>query len=102
MLFNKIYSFTEQDLINDSDFWNKHKDFILKNKRGYGYWVWKPYLISKILKEINDNDILLYLDAGCELNVNGKDYFINTLIPKVNKKILLDVKQVFIHLILMI
>jgi hypothetical protein len=85
-IFEKIYGLTEKDLIEDENFWPIHKDFILNNNRGYGYWIWKPYLILKILNNINENDILLYLDAGCELNANGKEYFTNNLIPKVNEK----------------
>lgn len=40
-----------------------------KNK-GAGYWIWKFYIIPKRLSEINDNDILIYLDAGCSINKN--------------------------------
>lgn len=39
---------------------------------GYGFWVWKPYVILEVLNKINENDLLLYLDTGCHLNVNGK------------------------------
>lgn len=85
-IFEKIFGYTEKDLVNDEYFWNKHKNFIKQNKRLFGYGIWKPYLILKILDKINDNDILLYADAGCELNSNGKNYFLNVLIPKVNNK----------------
>jgi hypothetical protein len=71
-LFDSITCYTEKDLMSDSTFWNKHGNFILSNRRGYGYWIWKPYLIYKKLSEIDTNDILLYLDSGCELNINGK------------------------------
>ena len=30
--------------------------------RGYGYWIWKPYLILKELKSLNEGDILAYFD----------------------------------------
>lgn len=73
--FDEIKGFTEQDIMKDTDFWNKHKDFIQSNKRGYGYWVWKPYLISKELENMQENDILLYLDAGCQLNKYAKTRF---------------------------
>ena len=72
-LFDKIIGYTEKNLIEDTEFWNKHCDFITNNRRGYGYYIWKPYIINKILKEMNENDILLYLDSGCELNINGKN-----------------------------
>jgi hypothetical protein len=70
--FDHIKDFTEEDLQKDSYFWNKHGQFILDNKRGYGYWIWKSYLIKKSLDQMKDNDILIYCDAGCEINNNGK------------------------------
>lgn len=40
-------------------------------KRGMGYWIWKPYIVLKALENIPNNDVLLYVDCGCELNKNG-------------------------------
>lgn len=31
--------------------------------RGYGYWIWKPYIILNELHKLNDNDILIYVDS---------------------------------------
>lgn len=77
-MFDEIIGLTDEDLKKDKDFWEKHKDFILKNKRGYGYWIWRPYLINKIMNDkMNNGDIILFLDAGCEFNVNGKQIFSN-------------------------
>lgn len=75
-LFDKTMAFTSEYLKNDKDFWNIHKNFIEKNKRGYGYWLWKPYIIKKMMEQMNDNDILLYLDCGCEIDIRGKDFLI--------------------------
>ena len=36
--------------------------------RGFGYWLWKPYVVLKVLETMNENDILLYADSGCRLN----------------------------------
>lgn len=66
-IFDEIVKFTDIDLKKDSEFWEIHKDFIENNKRGYGYWLWKPYLISKTFEKMNDGDILIHLDAGCEI-----------------------------------
>lgn len=72
-LFDQIYKFTGEDLKQKHrKFWKPHRKFIETNKRGYGYWLWKPYIISHVLKELSDGDILLYADAGCELNIRGK------------------------------
>jgi len=66
-IFNKIVTYSDIDLKNDTNFWNTHGEFIENNKRGYGYWLWKPYLIMKILEQMDENDILFHLDAGCEI-----------------------------------
>jgi len=50
------------------DFYENHGNLIANNFRGYGYWIWKPYLIYKRLNELPDGSGLLYLDAGCQLN----------------------------------
>lgn len=71
-MFDEIRGFTEMDLKNDKDFWTKHGKFIESHRRGYGYWVWKPFLIQKVLDEIKENDILIYCDAGCQINIQGK------------------------------
>lgn len=74
-IFDEIKLFTLYDLKNDELFWGKHKNFILSNPRGFGYWLWKPYIIKTILNKMNDNDILLYLDCGCEIDYTEKAYF---------------------------
>jgi len=83
--FNEIIGLTDKDLENDTDFWVKHKDFIKNNPRGFGYWLWKPYIIYKTLLKMGDNDLLLYLDCGCELYKPKKDIFLSQ-IDLVNKK----------------
>ena len=44
---------------------------VLKEPRGGGYWIWKPYIIMKTLQTMNPDDILLYADAGCTLQTAG-------------------------------
>lgn len=40
---------------------------ILRQQRGGGYWLWKPYLVHRVLTEMDEGDLLVYADAGCEL-----------------------------------
>jgi len=47
----------------EPEYYEKHKE-ILTQKRGGGYWLWKPYLILKTLNMMPENDILLYLDSA--------------------------------------
>jgi hypothetical protein len=53
-----VYKKTEMD----KDFVLKHES-ILSLKRGGGYWLWKPYIIHKMLQKINDEDVVFYLDS---------------------------------------
>jgi hypothetical protein len=39
---------------------------ILSQERGAGYWLWKPYFIEYVMRDLNDGDILIYADAGVE------------------------------------
>lgn len=75
-LFNEIHAYNNDDLKNDSEFWSKHGDFILKNGRGYGYWIWKSYLTRKTLMQMNEGDVLVYADVGCTLNIHGRNRMI--------------------------
>ena len=43
--------------------------------RGSGWWWWKPEIVNFALNKIAENDILLYLDAGCFLNKHGEEPF---------------------------
>jgi len=71
-VFDGTNFYTDDDLKCDPDFWTKHSEFIQNNPRGYGYWLWKSYLIKKKMQQLNDGDILLYLDCGCELDIRKK------------------------------
>lgn len=70
--FKTIKGYGPEDL--SEDFKEKYKD-ILSMSRGGGYWIWKFYIINDYLKNINENDYLVYLDAGCTINKYGKKRF---------------------------
>lgn len=69
--FDKIYALDENFLEGNC------KKFCEKYKRGYGYWIWKSYIILKLikLKKIKEGDIVLYLDGGCRFNKYGVKRF---------------------------
>jgi glycosyltransferase involved in cell wall biosynthesis len=71
-VFDSIRGYSEEDLQNDEVFWNQHSTFVQENSRGYGYCLWKSYLIKKKMADLKDGDILLYLDCGCELDIRKK------------------------------
>ena len=64
-LFDNIVAFKAHNLQEDTDFWNKHGDFIINNKRGY-------YLIRKTMKKMKNGDILFYSDCGNEFDDSNK------------------------------
>ncbi len=61
-LFDKIYGLGPQDL--GEAFWKRHGAFVRAHARGYGFWVWKPFIIQRCLRAMRDDDILVYSDAG--------------------------------------
>jgi hypothetical protein len=67
-LFDTFKCFREQDI--DYEFKEKYKDVWNMSQRGGGYWIWKPYIIAKMLSQMNDDDILVYIDAGCHINMS--------------------------------
>ena len=72
-LFDKVVGYGIADLENDVEFTSRHGEFVKNNRRGYGYWIWKPYLIIKNLEALKDGDTLLYLDCGTDIDVSEKD-----------------------------
>jgi hypothetical protein len=71
--FDNIICYSPENF--DNEFKSKHHDFIEKNHRGYGYWLWKPYFVQRTLLEMKENDILVYLDSGCQLNKDATKKF---------------------------
>ena len=70
-IFKRIIGYDETALKNSAEFWSKNGEFILNNPRGYGFWIWKSYLILKTLEQMDDNDILIYADSGCCIYETG-------------------------------
>lgn len=48
---------------------------ILEKPRGAGYWIWKFDIIKQQLTNLDNNDILIYIDAGCSINTKGRTRF---------------------------
>ena len=60
-------------------FWDEHGDFLLGAKRGLGYFLWKPFLVSAKLEEIAEGDVLVYADAGCEFMPDNRQELVDWL-----------------------
>jgi len=50
-------------------------NFIKNNPRGYGYWLWKPFILAELIKTFPQGDLILYCDIGCELSPSGEKRF---------------------------
>jgi hypothetical protein len=60
-VFDVIMSYQPHNI--DPEYYEKHKT-ILSQRRGGGYWLWKPYFILQTLKMMPEDDILLYVDSS--------------------------------------
>ncbi len=56
-------------------FLKDYSSHFLNNKKGFGYWAWKPYICLQAMKNLKENDILVYVDSGCELFKKSKLIF---------------------------
>ena len=61
-IFDEVILYTPADL---SDELKAHP--LMQHRRGGGYWVWKPWLIQKTLREHEPGDVVVYVDAGSTL-----------------------------------
>jgi hypothetical protein len=64
-VFNETQRYTFADLPLSL----RSSPLFLDQKKG-GYWIWKAYVIYDSLQKLNDGDILVYADSGCELKHN--------------------------------
>lgn len=72
---DKVIEYSPEDI--EKDFYLKNKS-ILDNKRGGGYWLWKPYIILKTMEKMNDGDYLFYCDSGAAY-INKVQYLIKSM-----------------------
>lgn len=70
--FDEVTVFSHEDL--EPAFKINFQD-ALSYPRGGGFWIWKPYLVQRVLENLADNDILIYCDTGCMINGNGEKRF---------------------------
>lgn len=69
-LFASVHALDDRAL--GDDYWRVHRDTVRAHRRGFGLWTWKPYLVRRTLATLPSGDVLLYCDAGCSLNAEGR------------------------------
>ncbi|WP_281310635.1 hypothetical protein [Flavobacterium flavigenum] len=66
-IFDEVLHFSEKDLplyIKNST--------LFSSAKGGGYWLWKPFIIQKVLERAQKNDVVIYSDAGNKLFKSNK------------------------------
>ena len=71
-VFETIQGYTPNNL--PKLFREKYEN-ILTQQRGGGFWMWRPVILSDKMRKVNYGDYVVYLDAGCQLNNQGKRRF---------------------------
>lgn len=72
---DQVIEYTRDNI--ESSFLESYKN-ILNQKRGGGYWLWKPYIIKRTFNVAKEGDYIFYADSG-SYYINSIDYLINVL-----------------------
>ena len=56
-----VHVYTKDDI---SRLVERHTEWFRTRPRGFGHWMWKPYILEDALSRVDDGDIVLYMDAG--------------------------------------
>ena len=71
--FASCQAYSEKDV---RELIKRHKSyFSATSKAGFGHFMWKPYIILKMLGKIADGELLLYSDLGTHINRNASVKF---------------------------
>ncbi len=70
--FNEVHCYSPADL--DPNFVDTNSQ-VLSAERGAGYWLWKPYVVLRSLRQLDAGDILCYCDATA--------HFVNPIEPMI-------------------
>ena len=79
--FRNFYLMNDIYLKTWTSFYKENK-FVLDQKRGAGYWLWKPYFIKKLLEGTKDYDPVIYMDCGDRLKPGFMKFILEELKTK--------------------
>lgn len=77
---DRVIEYSPDDL--DHKFRERYHD-ILSQKKGGGYYLWKPYIIKQTLQQLKTDDFMIYTDSGGFYYSHN----VNPLILKMKKRI---------------
>lgn len=78
--FDKILNFSKNSI--GKGFYESHKH-ILDQKRGCGYWLWKPYFLKRVFDFCNEGDVVMYRDSAI-MQIKDLSDIINVLLERNN------------------
>lgn len=69
--FEEVRVFDDVSLEREyPDFVRKHRKALIKRTKGYGYFIWKSFLVTEMLRTLPPGyDGVVWIDSGCTLNV---------------------------------
>ena len=63
--YEKIFEYNDDWLLNEQkNFYEENKYVFLNSDSGRGHCIWKPLIILETLAQVNDGDIVTYLDVA--------------------------------------
>ena len=65
-----IHVLNQEWLLTKSIEFKRHLKFVNGHDQGAGLWLWKPFLIATCFDNFPEVDHFIYIDAGCEINLN--------------------------------
>lgn len=65
--FDTVIPYTRERFEKDFAYFYQKYRHILDQERGAGYWLWKPHIIMEMMKQLDEGDLLLYVDCGDKL-----------------------------------
>ncbi len=70
---DESYMRSSQDL--PKEFFDLLGPLLEEEHKGFGLWSWKPFLIEQEFSQLREGDVLIYTDAGVEINRKGASRF---------------------------
>jgi len=61
-IFGRVFEY-DRKWLESTDFFEENKQILSDRRKGDGWCLWKPFVISESLKQMGPDDILLYMDA---------------------------------------
>jgi len=72
--FGNVVVLHEEHLVQlDRSFFHSRANLFSGDSLGFGYWCWKPFILQSYLSQQSlKADAVMYIDAGCHLNVTSQ------------------------------